>query len=338
VSQTLQDLGERRIISDILPQFCARAGDDCAFVEIDGQDIVLTTDPVPVPAAKLIGGDGDLYWVGCLLVTINASDLAAAAATPVAFLSAIECSPGLDIQQFERLLEGIRDSCLKEGLEYIGGNLKESSQFAVTGMAVGRVNHSEGLRRSGARPGDLIFSVGQGGIFWRDVLHIINGEEVEKPRSPVFAPRSQLRNMRLLVESVRPSVSMDNSDGLLPTLSQLSQANKLGINLNLDSLSISGAEDLAVEPYRLWLGWGDWNVVIALCPDDVPAASAIAFQHGFPLIQIGAFTSGDPVVSVQRGERIMPAPRLESERFAKDSWFATGIGGYIELLMSLKLP
>jgi len=32
------------------------------------------------------------------------------------------------------------------------------------------------------------------------------------------------------------------------------------------------------------------------------------------------------------------APRLESERFAKDSWFTAGIEGYIQALLQVELP
>jgi thiamine-monophosphate kinase len=62
---TLGDLGERRILAEIIPRFVANAGDDCAVLGVNGQNIVVTTDPVPPPAAHVIAGDADLYWMGC---------------------------------------------------------------------------------------------------------------------------------------------------------------------------------------------------------------------------------------------------------------------------------
>lgn len=35
---------------------------------------------------------------------------------------------------------------------------------------------------------------------------------------------------------------------------------------------------------------------------------------------------------------MMVAPRLESERFAQDSWFGSGIQGYVDLLLGVDLP
>lgn len=75
--QTLIDLGERRILQTIIPRIVAGAGDDCASIELPMGQLVATTDPVPPPAAASIGKDDDPFWMGWLLVTINASDLAA---------------------------------------------------------------------------------------------------------------------------------------------------------------------------------------------------------------------------------------------------------------------
>jgi thiamine-monophosphate kinase len=335
---TLQDLGERVLIRQVIPRFCTIAGDDCAFLNFGNEDLVLTTDPVPQPAAAVIGGDPDLYWAGRLVVTINASDLAAAGAEPVAFLTAIECRADVDLIDFERLLEGVRDGCVHEGLAYAGGNLKESHSFAVTGTAIGKVAHGRGLKRTQAHSGDVLFSVGVGGVFWRDVFRIRSGFDVDKNESPVFCPKSQIRAMQLVRRHIQPTVSMDNSDGLLATLAQLATVNRLQVVLSLDRLTVPHAESLAIEPHRLWLGWGDWNVVIAVPPEQSEEMMSLAAANNFRATEIGEFCEGDADVIVERQGKRLPAPRLESERFAKDSWFSSGIQGYIDLLRAIPLP
>src|ERR1017187_10744075 len=112
---TLRDLGERYILRHIIPEYCERAGDDCAVMNLPSSDIIVTTDPVPVPAARLIGGDPDPYWVGWLLVVINASDLAAAGAPPLGFVSALELEADSAVELLQRLLLGTRDACRIEG-------------------------------------------------------------------------------------------------------------------------------------------------------------------------------------------------------------------------------
>lgn len=336
---TLRELGERAIISKILPRYCTAIGDDCAAISINGQDLILTTDPVPAPAAQVIGGDADLYWVGHLLVTINASDLAAAGAHPLAFLSAIECQPELEVDHFERLLLGIADACAAENLNYVGGNLKESSKLTATGTAVGLCERGAALHRSGAKNGDLLLSIGRGGIFWRDAIAIRRGQMIkDKTSSPVFRPLSQVRNMEVLAKRIPISASMDNSDGLLATVSQLAAVNNLSVVVELDKLTVPDSSFLNLDMARLWLGWGDWNVLIGVPPVHEQSVFDCAEQHGFFALTIGEFRNGSAQAFVRRKGLTQGAPRLESERFAADSWFSSGIDGYINLLLELPLP
>jgi thiamine-monophosphate kinase len=301
--------------------------------------LIITTDPVPEPAAKLLGGDPDPYWMGWLLVIINASDLAAAGANPVAFLAAVEASPTMSVDDFERFLLGISEACVAEGLEYVGGNLREGSKLAAVGTAVGRCRLGRALRRSGGREGDVIVSVGSGGIFWRDALIVKNGGTLpSKDLSPLFRPRSQLQTMGLLTQEGVIAAAIDNSDGLLPTLAQLAAANSLGVRLDLARLPVPDrASELGIDPVRLWLGWGDWNVIAAVHPDALERAINVAIDAGTVVTPIGELVAGQSVVVLTRGSATRVASRLESERFAKDSWFASGIQGYIDLLLSVDL-
>lgn len=341
--RTLGDLGERRLIRDVLPQYCSPSGDDCAAFLAPSASLVITTDPVPEPAAKVIGNDIDLYWMGWLLVTINCSDIAAAGAAPAVFVAAIEAPAVTRLLDFERLLAGIRDACSEHGIRYVGGNLREASRLTATGTAVGAVEAGLPLSRSGANVGDVVVSVGMGGTFWRDAFSVRRGGSVKKECSPLFRPIAQVRAMMDLRARNLVSAAIDNSDGLLPSLEQLARSNNVGIEIETRLLrashSTTSGKDL--DPARLWLGWGDWNVIFAIRPDRLAEAMQVAAQSGHTLVPIGRVVEPHPnshlVVLVGRDERL-PAPRIESERFAKDSWFSAGIGAYIALLESAILP
>lgn len=336
---SLEDLGERAIVRELLPRFCARIGDDCAVLEGVSTDIIVTTDPVPEPAAKVLGGDPDLYWMGWLLVVINASDLAAAGASPLGFLAAIEGPSGLEVSSLERLLLGIKEGCEAEGLRYVGGNLREAGRLSAVGTAVGETGRGKAISRRGGRESDVVVSVGCGGLFWADVLTLKGtGTLVNKDSSPLFRPRSQLRVMRKLAQANLVVAAIDNSDGLLPTLDQLAAANGLRIELNLDELQVAHAVAPGIDPARLWLGWGDWNVVAVIQPQNVEKALALAEAAGGVVIPIGRLIQDEPGVLLRRGSVQAPAPRLESERFARDSWFVGGIEAYMERLLAIPLP
>ena len=330
----LEDIGERAIIARIMARYVSSPiGDDCAHVRVSDEGIVLTTDPVPIPAARLFGGDEDPYWIGWLLVTINASDIAAAGGEPLVFLAAIEAPADLDVTAFERLLSGIRDSCNFYGFAYVGGNLKEADRIHAVGTAVARVG-AAGLRRTGARAGQVLVSIGRGGVFWRDVLFAQKGTyPSDRMNSPLFRPIAQVRAMRAARAML--SAAIDNSDGLLPSISQLADSSGVKIVLNLEDLHIDAPE--GVDPARLWLGWGDWNVIVTADPGDVEHIRAAVSQEGSVALIIGSVHDGTGAW-LSRNGRILPAPRLESERFARDSWFRTGPTEYLKRLLTVDLP
>jgi thiamine-monophosphate kinase len=287
----------------------------------------------------VIGGDADPYWLGWLLVIINASDLAAAGAHPLGFLSALELEPEYHVEALRRLLLGTQKACQAEGLRYVGGNLKEAVRLCAVGTAIGRVSPGSGITRRGAQPGNILVSVGHGGVFWRDALAVLNGNSVrDKHGSPLFAPRSQIQVMCVLAEGRMVRAAIDNSDGLLPSLTQLAAANAIGITVDLAALSVDESEDLGVDPARLWLGWGDWNVLCAVHPEKFEEVLRVGEEVGVSITPIGSFHGETAGVFLHRHGTTLPAPRLESERFAADSWFSEGIQGYISRLLSVKIP
>jgi thiamine-monophosphate kinase len=109
---------------------------------------------------------------------------------------------------------------------------------------------------------------------------------------------------------------------VLPTVAQFTSANSVGITLDLDRLTVP-MEGIAldIDPARLWLGWGDWNVIAAIRSSDMLRLNEVCSQESFGAWQIGEFIEGEPHVLLKRVEETQIAPRLESERFASDSWF-----------------
>jgi thiamine-monophosphate kinase len=78
--------------------------------------------------------------------------------------------------------------------------------------------------------------------------------------------------MHRLAELGIVNAAMDNSDGLLRTLNELAYASAVGISLDLESLRVARTEGIGVDPARLWLGWGDCNVLVAVSPKNADEA------------------------------------------------------------------
>ncbi|MCD8339215.1 MAG: AIR synthase related protein, partial [Burkholderiales bacterium] len=88
------------------PWFTQGIGDDCAFLDIGNIRLAITTDMEALGTHFL--DDADPYYVGRKTLAVNLSDLAAAGATPRAFLMSIGL-PKADVQWLKRFSKGLSD-------------------------------------------------------------------------------------------------------------------------------------------------------------------------------------------------------------------------------------
>lgn len=337
----LNDLGERRLVAEILaPRYetkVSRFGDDAASIELPppGNHLLASTDPCPPPMSRALGFD-DYFYDGWLLATINLSDLAAAGAKPLALLTSLQLPADMTLVAFERLLDGIDACAASHGAQVVGGNLKEAKAVDLSAVALG-VCDSAPLSRSGARPGDAVVVLGDLGDFWAATLSIKRGLRDKSPDDPLFRnllnPRAktgcglELRRHNLLTSCI------DNSDGLQPSLRQLGEASSVAIHIDRDQFSFAeevrrAAAGLDVDPLRLALGWGDWQLIGTCRNQDLAKARECAERTATGFHVIGVVEEGQGVFlrDGEGGGLLLP---LESERFSKESWFTAGIDSYV---------
>jgi hypothetical protein len=163
------------------------AGHDCASISMPAGSVIITTDPVPPPGAKMLGGDDSLFWLGWLLVTINASDLAAGGGVPKAFVASLDLPRDMELEDLENLLSGIKSSCVANSIAYVGGNIREADTIRAAGTAIGHCEFPP-LTREGAVKDDIVCLFGRPGNFWSDAMRVKAGMPVEKMKSNLFAP------------------------------------------------------------------------------------------------------------------------------------------------------
>lgn len=345
----LVDLGERRLIAEVLaPRYCEANqsfGDDSALAPLPGGpgQLLASTDPCPPPMSRALGFD-DYFYDGWLLATINLSDLAAAGAEPIGLLTSLQLPAEMELDSFIRLLDGIDACCKAHGAKVLGGNLKESPSVDLNATAMGWCD-SAPLSRKGARAGDCVLILGELGLFWAATLSVQRELRAVDPEDQllrnILRPKAKTRcALRLRKEGLLSSC-MDNSDGLQPSLMQLADANRLGIRIDKASLSPdeevrSAAAELAVDPARLALGWGDWQLVATCRKEDVSRIGAMAAETGTDAHVIGKVVEGSGVELLD-GADIGPLLSLDSERFSKSSWFAAGLSGYVEQMLTAPL-
>ena len=78
--------------------------------------------------------------------------------------------------------------------------------------------------------------------------------------------------------------------------------------------------------------------IAAIDPSKSDALREVMMTEGIVGCEIGEFVETTKGVELRDGDTTVHLGRLESERFAPDSWFHLGIEAYEEMLRSLTLP
>ena len=105
-----------------------------------------------------------------------------------------------------------------------------------------------------------------------------------------------------------------------------------GDALNYSPGVVEMARALDVDPLRLALGWGDWQLVATCGPHDLEVLSQIASRTRTELHRLGRVEDGVGVQLEVAGSRGHLLP-LDSQRFAPDSWFSAGLDAYTDVLL-----
>lgn len=262
-------------------------GDDAAAVKAGSEEALLcTTDML------LEGIDFDLTYfplrhLGYKAVTVAVSDLLAMNARPEQLMVSLGVSAKLSVEALDDLYAGIKIACEELGIDLVGGDTKPSLTGLVIHLtALGRVERSRMVKRSGAQLNDLICITGNLGAAYLG-LHLLEREkrvlkEVEQPE-PQFKgheyllerylkPRARLDIIEALrEEKILPTAMIDLSDGLASDLMQLCHASKCGARIYLERIPIARqtsalAEEMHIDPVMAALNGGEDHELLFTVP------------------------------------------------------------------------
>jgi len=265
---------ERDLIRRISEILGGVENDDCALIEAGERYLVATTDMLhrQTDFPEIMNP----WQMGWMAVAVNLSDIAAMGAEPAGLLMAVGLPPEADLYFIDELFSGFRDCAAYYGTRILGGDTDSHQELTVTGTALGWVEKELVLRRSGARPGDLLCTTGSlggagGGLYaWRE-------ERLDSPLiEKLLEPEPRLAEGRALAKSGSVTAMMDSSDGLALSLSDLSAASRVGFVVYEERLPLAeGLEEMvgrdrAVE-MALGAG-GDFELVYTVGREKLEAA------------------------------------------------------------------
>ena len=233
--------------------------DDCAVLDVGGEALVFTHDMMVEGVHWLPQQDpADVAWK---LVATNLSDLAAKGAEPLGVLLGYTLTGAQD-----RFLDGLRAVLAEYDVPLLGGDTVGRGSGAPThGLtAIGRATHRPVPARSGARPGDSIWTTGALGGAMMGFEALLAGDN-SADTTAFRRPRARLAQGRALAPHV--TAMMDLSDGLLLDAARMAAASK--VTLALDSKAVPLAASVPEARRRDALGWGDDYELLFTLPEGV---------------------------------------------------------------------
>lgn len=292
----ISKLGEIGLIKHLTENFSLSTdsselgiGDDAAIIDPKGKKIVVTTD-VLAEGVHFNLGYVPLKHLGYKSVVVKLSDVAAMNATPTQILVSLAVSNRFPVEALEEIYAGIALACQRYHVDLVGGDTTSSNAGLVMSItAIGIQNEDKIVKRSTAKPGDLLVVTGDlGGAYMG--LQILEREHAVFLANPNMQPEMEgydyILEKQLKPEArtdvqntleelgITPTSMIDVSDGLASEVLHLSDQSKVGFRvyeekIPMDELTILTADEFNLNPTMAALSGGeDYELLFTIASED----------------------------------------------------------------------
>lgn len=272
-------------------------GDDAAVLHYSPDDDVLVTTDMLLEGVHFDLTYVPLKHLGYKSAVVNFSDVYAMGGTPRQITVSLGISARFTVEHIEELYAGIRLACAGYGVDIVGGDTCASRQgLVITITCMGTVPRGQAIRRSGARPTDIICVSGDLGAAYMG-LQLLEREKVasagQKDFQPDFAGKEYLIERQLKPEArrdiiealrkagIRPTAMMDVSDGLSSELLHICHDSDVGCRVYEDRIPIDYQTAVMAEELNMNLvtaalnGGEDYELLFTVPLTDHDAVSKI---------------------------------------------------------------
>ena len=279
--------------------------DDAAMLTPpEGCDLVLKADAII--AGVHFFADDPADAVGRKALRVNLSDLAAKGAKPLGFLLSLALPASTADAWLATFSKGLGVDAEHYGCPLLGGDTDATpGPITVSIAAVGTVPRGGMVRRSGARPGDVVLvsgTIGDAALglrLRRDPQWAARSGLTPQAREHLLA-RYLVPEPRLaLGEPLRlhATAAMDVSDGLVGDLAKLCRASAVSAEIDVDRVPLSEAGKVlaAADPAAIELaltGGDDYEILCAVPPAKLDAFRGAADRAAVSVTQIGRIVPG----------------------------------------------
>ena len=277
-------------------------GDDAAVIRNRaGRYILLTTDTL-VEKVHFDLKYFTFFELGWKLLAVNLSDIASKGGIPKYALVTLGIRKDMNTSDIDGFYAGIRALARKHKVEIVGGDIVTSPKNLFFMMALFGVAEKI-VKRSGARPGDAIVSIGRlgGAASGLSALKKYGRRALRIKRSNAKAhlmPHPMLKEGR---NALKHATSMiDNSDGLARCLIEICKSSKVGARIHLNKVPLAKGASLEQALY----GGEDYNLILTA-----------------PMNRAGSIKKGTVIGEVTRSRKIILIDGSGREKTLKDKGY-----------------
>lgn len=323
ISKKAKQLGERKIIEiirshlDLMPRMPIPFGDDVSACLVgNGRLAVLKTDML---VAETDVPPGMTLWQAARkAVVMNISDFAAKGVKPCAMLVSLGLPKRIGEKDIAELAKGLNAGAREYGAFVIGGDTGEASDLVISVSLFGTARNSDVMRRSGAKPGDLLAVTGFFGKTPAGLRILLCDVEVSvRARKAlvesVLLPHARLKEGLALGRTKAVTAAIDSSDGLAWSLHEITSASNVGFlvdRLPMADEAKKFAKDNNIDPVELVLyGGEECEIVLTVKPQLWNAAEKAVAKMGGKLVQIGKVTAEKKVLLETKSMKRIIEPR-----------------------------
>src|SRR4030042_785958 len=278
-------------------------GDDTAsFVPRPGYELLVTCDCV-VEGRHYLPGKISPLDLGRRAMALNISDIGAMGGRPLYALVSLGLKGEMFVGDVEEMYRGFLLELNPFGASVIGGNLTKSGNGMFIDITlIGEVEQGKGVRRSGARPGDVILVTGypgQSAAGLQLLLHAPDDSTIlGHPLVKIYnTPSHRAQVGEAIARAGCATAMIDTSDGFLGALGNICEESAVGAELFKEKLPVNkdlreAALMLHRDPYDFFLGESDdYELVITCRPQDVERLRLVVTQCcPVPLTEVGKIT------------------------------------------------
>jgi thiamine-monophosphate kinase len=289
--------------------------DDAALVDCTvGHRLVVTADAIVAGVHFLPDDPPDL--IGRKLLRVNLSDLAAMGARPLHYLLTTALPAALGPEWLASFTRGLGEDQQRFGIGLLGGDSVGTTGPAVLSLtAIGEVAAGTEIRRSGAKPGDLVWVSGTVGDAFLG-LALLRGaySELAPEHRSYLIQRFRLPDPRtelgLRLAGIAHAM-IDVSDGLLADLGHICETSNLAAGVALEALPLSPAGRVLVEREptvraRLASAGDDYELLFTAPAEAAEEIAVISSTLALPITMIGKLEPGAGVRLIDREGRVIP--------------------------------